>query len=77
MGMHINNIKEKNNYKLNIAQSIIRIVFSKEKSPFLEKTKEKNKYFEYYFIKNLFDTNLELTKKNMVMISRFYLEKKN
>ena len=61
--MHINNIKEKNNYKLNIAQSIIRIVFSKEKSPFLEKTKEENKYFEYYFIKNLFDTNLELTKK--------------
>ena len=62
-GMNLDSINEKSKYKLNIAQSIIRIIFSKEKSPFLDNIKEENKYFEYNFIKNLFDTNLELTKK--------------
>ena len=59
----IDNIKEKRNYKLNISLSIIRIVFSTEKSLYIDETSEESKYFEYEFIKNLIDTNLQLTKK--------------
>ena len=59
----IDNIKEKRNCKLNIALSIIRIVFSTEKLLYIDETSEESKYFEYEFIKNLIDTNLQLTKK--------------
>ena len=51
----INNPKEKTNYKLNIAQSIIRVVFSKEKFLYLDKNSEESNHFEYNFIKNLID----------------------
>ena len=59
----INNPQERINYKLSIAQSIIRVVFSKEKFLYLEKNSDESKYFEYYFIKNLIDKDLETTIK--------------
>lgn len=59
----IDNSKDKLNYKLSIATSLIRIVFSKEKYLFLDDKTEETKYFEYYFIKNLIDKDLELTQK--------------
>ena len=59
----INNPKEKTNYKLNITQSIIRVVFSKEKFLYLDKNSEESNHFEYNFIKNLIDKDLEMTIK--------------
>ena len=59
----VDNLKDKVNYKLSIAQSIIRVVFSKEKYLYLDENSEESKYFEYYFFKNLIDKNLELTIK--------------
>ena len=59
----LDNLKEKINYKLSIAQSIIRVVFSKEKNLYMNENTEESKYFEYYFIKNLIDKDLELTIK--------------
>ena len=50
--------EDKPDYKLCIAQSIIRIAFSKEKSVYTEE-----KYFEYYFIKKVIDKDMEETKK--------------
>ena len=41
----INNPQERINYKLSIAQSIIRVVFSKEKFLYLEKNSDESKYF--------------------------------
>ena len=38
-------------------------MFSKEKSLYLKEDSEEAKYFEYYFIKNLIDKDLELTIK--------------
>ena len=54
------NIKDedKPEYKLKIAQSIIRVAFSKEKSNY---TKEK--FFEYYFLKRVIDRDMEETFK--------------
>ena len=54
------NIKDedKPEYKLKIAQSIIRVAFSKEKSNY---TKEK--YFEYTFIKRVIDKDMEETRQ--------------
>ena len=54
------NIKDedKPEYKLKIAQSIIRVAFSKEKSNY---TKEK--YFEYDFIKRVIDKDMEETRQ--------------
>ena len=54
----VDNLKDKVNYKLSIAQSIIRVVFSKEKYLYLDENSEESKYFEYYFFKNLIDKNL-------------------
>ncbi len=53
------NIKDEDRYeyKLNIAQSIIRVAFSKEKSIY---TKEK--YYEYYFLKRVIDRDMEETR---------------
>ena len=45
-------------YKLRIAQSIIRVAFSKEKSNY---TKEK--YYEYTFLKRVIDKDMEETSK--------------
>jgi hypothetical protein len=50
--------EDKPDYKLCIAQSIIRIAFSKEKSVYTDE-----KYFEYYFIKKVIDKDMEETKK--------------
>lgn len=55
--------EDKINYKLSISQSIIRVAFSKEKSKFLDYTKEENIYFEYYFIKKVIEKDMEETKK--------------
>ena len=54
------NIKDedKPEYKLKIAQSIIRVAFSKEKSIY---TKEN--YYEYYFIKRVIDKDMEETRQ--------------
>ena len=54
------NIKDEDRpeYKLKIAQSIIRVAFSKEKSNY---TKEK--FFEYYFLKRVIDRDMEETFK--------------
>ena len=60
---NIDNIKDKSYYKLIIAQSIIRVVFSKEKYLFINESSKTSKYFEYYFIKNLIDKDLEITQK--------------
>ena len=60
---NIDNIKDKSYYKLRIAQSIIRVVFSKEKYLYIDKSSKTSKYFEYYFIKNLIDKDLEITQK--------------
>ena len=62
-GKEIDNIEEKMNYKLTVAQSIIRVAFSNEKSLYLDEETEEIKFFEYHFIKNLIDKDLELTKK--------------
>lgn len=45
-------------YKLKIAQSIIRVAFSKEKAVFTDE-----KYYEYFFIKKVIDKDIEETKK--------------
>jgi len=50
--------EERPDYKLRIAQSIIRVAFSKEKSNY---TKEK--YFEYSFLKKVIDKDMEETAK--------------
>ena len=50
--------EDKPEYKLKIAQSIIRVAFSKEKSNY---TKEK--YYEYCFIKRVIDKDMEETRK--------------
>ena len=60
---NIDNIKDKSYYKLIIAQSIIRVVFSKEKYLYIDESSKTSKYFEYYFIKNLIDKDLEITQK--------------
>ncbi len=60
---NIDNIKDKSYYKLRIAQSIIRVVFSKEKYLYIDESSKTSKYFEYYFIKNLIDKDLEITQK--------------
>ena len=60
---NIDNIKDKSYYKLRIAQSIIRVVFSKEKYLYIDESSKSSKYFEYYFIKNLIDKDLEITQK--------------
>ena len=54
------NIKDedKPEYKLKIAQSIIRVAFSKEKSNYTNE-----KYFEYFFIKRVIDKDMEETCK--------------
>ena len=54
------NIKEedKPEYKLKIAQGIIRVAFSKEKSNYTNE-----KYFEYFFIKRVIDKDMEETCK--------------
>ena len=55
--------EDKINYKLSISQSIIRVAFSKEKSKFLDYTKEENIYFEYYFIKKVIKKDMAEAKK--------------
>ena len=50
--------EDRPDYKLRIAQSIIRVAFSKEKSNY---TKEK--YYEYSFLKKVIDKNMEETVK--------------
>ena len=55
--------EDKINYKLSISQSIIRVAFSKEKSKFLDYTKEENIYFEYYFIKKVIEKDMAEAKK--------------
>ena len=55
--------EDKMNYKLSISQSIIRVAFSKEKTKFLDYSKEENIYFEYYFIKQVIEKDMEDTKK--------------
>ena len=50
--------EDKPEYKLKIAQSIIRVAFSKEKVNY---TKEK--YYEYYFIKRVIEKDIEETRK--------------
>lgn len=55
--------EDKTNYKLSISQSIIRVAFSKEKTKFIDNEKEENQYFEYYFIKNVIEKDMEDTKK--------------
>ena len=60
---NIDNFKDKSYYKLIIAQSIIRVVFSKEKYLYIDESSKTSKYFEYYFIKNLIDKDLEITQK--------------
>ena len=60
---NIDNIKDKSYYKLIIAQSIIRVVFSKEKYLYIDESSKTSKYFEYYFFKNLIDKDLEITQK--------------
>ena len=54
------NIKdeERPEYKLKIAQSIIRVAFSKEKTNFTDV-----KYYEYIFIKRVIDKDMEETRK--------------
>jgi hypothetical protein len=54
------NIKdeERPEYKLKIAQSIIRVAFSKEKTIFTDV-----KYYEYDFIKRVIDKDMEETRK--------------
>ena len=54
------NIKDEDRpeYKLKIAQSIIRVAFSKEKSNYTTE-----KYFEYYFLKRVIDRDMEETFK--------------
>ena len=54
------NIKDedKPEYKLKIAQSIIRVAFSKEKSNFTDE-----RYYEYFFLKRVIDKDMEETKK--------------
>ena len=54
------NIKDedKPEYKLKIAQSIIRVAFSKEKSNYTNE-----KYFEFFFIKRVIDKDMEETCK--------------
>ena len=42
----VDNLKDKVNYKLSIAQSILRVVFSKEKYLYLDENSEESKYFE-------------------------------
>ena len=49
--------------KLSISQSIIRVAFSKEKSKYLKNNNEKEKYFEYYFIKKVIEKDMENTVK--------------
>ena len=48
--------EDKPDYKLCIAQSIIRIAFSKEKSNYTNE-----KYFEYNFLKKIIDKDMEET----------------
>ena len=57
---YYNEIKDedKPEYKLKIAQSIIRVAFSKEKVNY---TKEK--YYEYFFIKRVIEKDIEETRK--------------
>jgi hypothetical protein len=62
-GKTIDNLKDKINFKISIAQSIIRVVFSKEKKEFLNESIEEEKYYEYYFFKNIIDKDLEETFK--------------
>lgn len=50
--------EDKPEYKLKIAQSIIRVAFSKEKSTYTNE-----KYFEYTFIKRVIDKDMEETAK--------------
>ena len=50
--------EDKPEYKLKIAQSIIRVAFSKEKSNY---TKEQ--FYEYCFIKRVIDKDMEETRK--------------
>ena len=50
--------EDKPEYKLKIAQSIIRVAFSKEKSNY---TKEK--FYEYTFIKRVIDKDMEETRQ--------------
>ena len=50
--------EDKPEYKLKIAQSIIRVAFSKEKVNY---TKEK--YYEYFFIKRVIEKDIEETRK--------------
>ncbi len=57
--------EDKINYKLSISQSIIRVAFSKEKSKFLDYTKEENIYFEYYFIKKVIEKDMAEAKKKI------------
>ena len=45
-------------YKLKIAQSIIRVAFSKEKANYTNE-----KYFEYFFIKKVIDKDMDETKQ--------------
>jgi hypothetical protein len=50
--------EDKPDYKLSIAQSIIRVAFSKEKTNYTNE-----KYFEYTFIKKVIDKDIEETAK--------------
>jgi len=50
--------EERPEYKLKIAQSIIRVAFSKEKATYTDE-----KYFEYFFIKRVIDKDMEETRQ--------------
>ena len=49
---------EKPSYKLCVAQSLIRVAFSKEKKKFY---KEKGNYYEYDLLKRIIDKDMEET----------------